>query len=249
MEHKRILELALIALQNQKAQVEAEIEALRAEMRGSVRATSTRRAGPTAGPKGKRRAKTPAEREAQSKRMKAYWAAKKAAVAAKAKRATRSRPKARSKSAEWRARREDGSLVQPVRKRNDNTASEQYKNAFDKRINVEGGQKWMASKDGGITRLWSPDGRQIYFLQSCKLLMAVDVSTGAEFLARTPRVLFDFDKPRYWWGDNYTMPNWDISPDGKYFVVTRDPKDWKLPRQINVTTNFLEVLGEQVPTK
>jgi hypothetical protein len=100
MEHKRILELALEALQNQKAQVEAEIEALRAEMRGSVRATSTRRAVPTAGPKGKRRAKTPAEREAQSKRMKAYWAAKKAAVATKAKKATHSRPKARSKSAE-----------------------------------------------------------------------------------------------------------------------------------------------------
>jgi hypothetical protein len=100
MEHKRILELALEAIQNQKAQVEAEIEALRAEMRGSGRATSTRKAGSPARPNGKRRPKTPAEREAQSKRMKAYWAAKKAAVAAKAKKATHSRSKGRSKSAE-----------------------------------------------------------------------------------------------------------------------------------------------------
>jgi hypothetical protein len=97
MEHKRILELALEALQVRKTQVEAEVEALRAEMRGrSGIATSTRKAGPTAGPSGKRRAKTPAERRAQSKRMKAYWAAKKAAVAAKAKKPTHSSPKGRS---------------------------------------------------------------------------------------------------------------------------------------------------------
>ena len=100
MEHKRILELALEALEKQKTQVETEIEALRGEMRGSVRATSTRKVPPTARPKRKRRAKTPAERKAQSKRMKAYWAAKKASMAAKAKRPTRSIPKGRSKSAD-----------------------------------------------------------------------------------------------------------------------------------------------------
>jgi hypothetical protein len=91
MEHKRILELALEALEKQKTQVEAEVEALRAEMRGSGRATLKRKTGPIASPPGKRRAKTPAERKAQSKRMKAYWAAKKASIAAKAKKPTRSK--------------------------------------------------------------------------------------------------------------------------------------------------------------
>jgi hypothetical protein len=81
MEHKGILELALEALQKQRTQVEAEIEALGAEMRGSRRATLKRRARPAASAQKKRRAKTPAERKAQSKRMKAYWAAKKAAAA------------------------------------------------------------------------------------------------------------------------------------------------------------------------
>ena len=38
MEHKRILELALEALEKQKTLVETEVEALRAEMRGSGRA-------------------------------------------------------------------------------------------------------------------------------------------------------------------------------------------------------------------
>jgi hypothetical protein len=98
MEHKRILELALEALQNRRTDVDAEMEALRTEMGGSARATLERKAGPTASPSGRRRAKTPAERKAQSKRMKAYWAAKKAAAAAKAKKQGQSSPKSRAKS-------------------------------------------------------------------------------------------------------------------------------------------------------
>jgi hypothetical protein len=89
MEFKKILELALETLEKQKTQVEAEIEALRAEMRGSGPATSTRKAEGSATPQKRRRAKTPAERKAQSKRMKAYWAAKKAEAAATAKRPAR----------------------------------------------------------------------------------------------------------------------------------------------------------------
>jgi hypothetical protein len=98
MEHKRILELALETLQEGKMQVDAEIEALRAEMRGSGSATLKRKAGPTTNPSGRRRTRTPAERKAQSKRMKAYWAAKKAAVTARAKKPNQTSPKGRAKS-------------------------------------------------------------------------------------------------------------------------------------------------------
>ena len=89
MEHKRILELALETLQKRRMQVETEIEALYAEMRGSARGTLTRKTTHAVSPQKKRRARTPAERKAQSKRMKAYWAAKKAATAANAKKPAR----------------------------------------------------------------------------------------------------------------------------------------------------------------
>ena len=98
MEHKRILELALETLEKRRTQVEADVEALRAEMRGGGKATLKRKAETTASPSGRRRTRTPAERKAQSKRMKAYWAAKKAAAAAKAKKATQPGPKGRAKS-------------------------------------------------------------------------------------------------------------------------------------------------------
>ncbi len=100
MEHKRIVELALEALEKRKMQVEAEVEVLHAEMRVSGRATLKRKPKPISKPPGKRRAKTAAEKRAQSKRMKAYWAAKKAAVAANRKKPTQSGSKGRSKSAE-----------------------------------------------------------------------------------------------------------------------------------------------------
>jgi len=99
MEYRRILELALEALQNRRMQVEAEVEVLRAEMRVSGRATLKRKPKPISKLPGKRRTKTPAERRAQSKRMKAYWAAKKAAASAKAKKPIQSGAKGRAKSA------------------------------------------------------------------------------------------------------------------------------------------------------
>ncbi len=69
---KRILELAVEALESQKARLEAEIEVIRTQLRGgSERSTAV---APTAG---RRRHRTTAERKAQSERMRAYWAARK----------------------------------------------------------------------------------------------------------------------------------------------------------------------------
>jgi hypothetical protein len=70
---KRILELAIEALEKRRAQVDEEIAVLRAELQGSVKvATSV-----VASAEG-RRHKTAAERRAHSERMKKIWAARKA---------------------------------------------------------------------------------------------------------------------------------------------------------------------------
>jgi hypothetical protein len=78
MNNKRILELALETLQKQRAVVEAEIEAVRSELRGLTGIPRANRAGTAAPLSGRRRPKSPAEKKAQSERMKAYWAAKRA---------------------------------------------------------------------------------------------------------------------------------------------------------------------------
>jgi len=80
MDRKQILELALQALQQQKAGIDADIEAIRAELEGTgstIRQTTI--VVSVATQRGRQR--TPAERRAQAQRMRQIWAARKAKAA------------------------------------------------------------------------------------------------------------------------------------------------------------------------
>jgi hypothetical protein len=77
MDRNRILELAVETLEKQKAGIDAEIETIRAELRGRGSGTA-RKVKPAAASTRRRRLRTRAERKAHSKRMKKYWAAKRA---------------------------------------------------------------------------------------------------------------------------------------------------------------------------
>jgi hypothetical protein len=77
MDQKRILQLAVEALEIQKAGIDAEIESLRSEL-GGTGAGITMEAEPVVIPIGKKPARMLAENRAQSERMKRYWAAKRA---------------------------------------------------------------------------------------------------------------------------------------------------------------------------
>lgn len=70
----RLLELALEALLRRKAEAEAEIAQIRKELAGAE-------APPTKKVARKRRGRTAAQRKAQSERMKAIWAKRRAAAA------------------------------------------------------------------------------------------------------------------------------------------------------------------------
>jgi uncharacterized protein (UPF0335 family) len=72
MDRNRILELAVETLEKQKAGIDAEIETVRAELKGT---------GSAFVPIGRRRPRSQVERKSQSKRMKQYWAAKRAKAA------------------------------------------------------------------------------------------------------------------------------------------------------------------------
>jgi hypothetical protein len=89
---RRILELAVEALENRRAVIDAEIEMVQAELGGGTTPIETA-AMPS--PKG-RRTRTPAERERHSEVMRRVWAARKAeagkAEAAKPSRAKKTAP-------------------------------------------------------------------------------------------------------------------------------------------------------------
>ncbi len=107
--------------------------------------------------------------------------------------------------------------------------------------------KWQVSVDGGQSPLWSPDGRELYYLNGDAIMVA-HVNTEPTFSASKPKTLF---RGNYvtGYGEN---PEWDISPDGKRFVMIKQRADdtsteeESRPR-INIVLNWFEELKERVP--
>src|SRR2546422_5330935 len=77
------------------------------------------------------------------------------------------------------------------------------------------GPKWLVSTDGGIDPVWSRDGRELFYRQDNQM-MVVSVAPKGTFSAGRPQRLFEI---RFDAGDN--GPNYDVSPDGKSFVMPR----------------------------
>ena len=108
--------------------------------------------------------------------------------------------------------------------------------------------KWQVSVDGGQSPLWSPDGRELYYLNE-DAIMVVEVNTEPTFSASKPKTLFR--------GDYVTgyeeNPEWDISPDGKRFIMvkraaaTNDDSATETRSQINIVLNWDVELKQRVP--
>ncbi|MBI4473483.1 MAG: protein kinase [Acidobacteria bacterium] len=80
------------------------------------------------------------------------------------------------------------------------------------------GPKSLVSTDGGTDPVWSKDGRELFYRRGDQM-MSVAVSTGSEFTASRPQRLFEMHLET---GDN--GPNYDVSTDGKWFVLPRSDR-------------------------
>ena len=111
------------------------------------------------------------------------------------------------------------------------------------------GGKWQISNEGGAEPLWSRDGRELFYRQSWQQresqVSVVDVQTGPVFSAGKPRLLFA--------AQGYVgmspIRTWDISPDGKRFLVVKmeERKSWPLTELVLVQ-NWFEELKRLVPS-
>jgi serine/threonine-protein kinase len=89
------------------------------------------------------------------------------------------------------------------------------------------------STGGGEEPIWSRDGRELFYYWGSKIYV-VDVTLGAKFRAGVPRVLFD--------GPFVNLPGWsfDVSPDGKRFLVVENEDLEKASSELVVITNFFD---------
>jgi serine/threonine-protein kinase len=100
------------------------------------------------------------------------------------------------------------------------------------------GGKWQLSKDGGKGPAWSSDGHEIFYTHGDRM-MVVPVEIARGFSASTPRVLFRFDFDR----SAAPYRDYDVSPDGKRFFMSRRPPDEPIQRRLNLITHFAETLS------
>ena len=96
------------------------------------------------------------------------------------------------------------------------------------------------SRAGGTRAMWARNGRELFYLDGSKTLMAVPVDTsGPTFSAGAPAKVFDAAKYSSW----YPLRNYDVSPDGQRFLMIKDGP----PAQLIVVQHRLEDVKARVP--
>jgi hypothetical protein len=86
--------------------------------------------------------------------------------------------------------------------------------------------KWQISTNGGITPIWSRDGRELYFISADNKMMAVEIKTpGGKFQASVPKPLFDV-RP---------LPvnaKFDVSKDRRFLIPTLVEQSANVPMTV-----------------
>jgi len=104
-------------------------------------------------------------------------------------------------------------------------------------------RKLQVSTQGGTHPKWNPNGKELFYRNSNKML-AVDVSMrGADIVLSQPRVLFE---QRFAFGSAMSIANYDVSPDGLRFVMVKDDSS---SGRINIVLNWFDELKHLVPAK
>ncbi len=96
------------------------------------------------------------------------------------------------------------------------------------------GPRIQVSTDGGRFPVWSPTGRELFFISGSKM-MVTDIEPGAEPRVGTPRVLFEGAQAT-------TTRSYDLMADGKSFVMARALEGSSGLNEIRVVQNWAEDL-------
>jgi eukaryotic-like serine/threonine-protein kinase len=99
------------------------------------------------------------------------------------------------------------------------------------------GKKWQISTDGGEEMRWAPNGKELFYRIGNKM-MAVDITTEPVFAAAKPRLLFE---------RQFSARGFEVSPDGRRFLMVQAVEPELPATQINLVLNWFEELKRRVP--
>jgi Tol biopolymer transport system component len=104
-----------------------------------------------------------------------------------------------------------------------------------------GTARWRVSIAGGTEPLWSRSGRELFYKNGRRELVAVAVPRGETFTVGEQRVLFS---TAVYDDDDALFRTYDVSPDGTRFVMIRPPR--RSSDELIVVENFFEELRSRV---
>ena len=91
--------------------------------------------------------------------------------------------------------------------------------------------------------MWNRNGRELFYRSGNKM-MAVEITTQPNFALSNPRVLFE----RPYVLATVPISNYDVSPDGRRFLMVKGDEQSTTASQINIVLNWFEELKRRVPT-
>jgi len=106
--------------------------------------------------------------------------------------------------------------------------------------------KWQVSRNGGQLAIWTPDGREILYINAVGRMMSVPVQRAPTFIPGVPRELFDITQM---YTPNIPLANWDITPDGKRFIFIRSTNFNATVSMFNIVFNWRDELTRELSGK
>ena len=105
------------------------------------------------------------------------------------------------------------------------------------------GQKHQISTDGGVSPMWSRDGRELFYKEAVGGdLMAVTIETEPTFSAGAPQMLFSTEG----YMGSVSAANYDTHPDGERFLMLTGDSG-SAPTQVILVENWFEEIKRLVP--
>jgi Tol biopolymer transport system component len=96
------------------------------------------------------------------------------------------------------------------------------------------GGKWIVSQGGGVQPRWRRDGRELFYISPDSKMMAAEVSTQPVFQSGNPQALFLTEIVDT--GIRTGPMSWDVSPDGRFLIVTESSTDAAIQVALNWRT-------------
>ena len=107
-----------------------------------------------------------------------------------------------------------------------------------------GSGRWQISTEGGISPVWSPNGRELlYSSPPDDTMFHVAIDAATSFKPGTPKALF---RKSYYWGVAANGRSYDIGPDGRLLMIKEGGVTSDAP-SIRVVLNWHEELKRLIP--